>query len=467
MSPDGTIPPEPALSSPSPSANRAELWGWSFAAVVALALAGLYAVLLVLSRTPFLDGILSWPDQFFQKGLVAHVVFSFLVWFLAVFSALALQAGDEAAAPSDKPETLIRFFGRAALTGTGLGMILILISPFIGGGEPSLNNYVPVIINPLYYTGLILVGLGTLTIVLRMLVQVGRAEEPAEPATFLLVTAGIVFLASLAGVLMAYFQLGPSTVDHSYNESLFWGGGHLLQVMNLAFVFVVWDRLGREGVIGGFIGPRWAQAVSLALIAITAIGLSFFGLFGTNGDEFREAFTTLQFAFAVPILMVAWALLPRLMRAARLGIMRDPAGLALITSIVVFAVGAAFGIFVDGTDTRTPAHYHGIVGGINIALVGFFYQRILPLLGRPPQRFRLIKFQIWLYAVGQLMFIVGMFAAGGMGASRKTAETSIDLDSVGGIAATAIRDLGGALSILGGILSIIILFKALLRKPAI
>ncbi|MDA0240866.1 MAG: hypothetical protein O3A84_12685, partial [Proteobacteria bacterium] len=336
MSPDGAIPPEPALSSPSPSANRAELWGWSFAGIVALALAGIYAVLLVLSRTPFLEGLLSWPDQFFQKGLVAHVVFSFLVWFLAVFSALALQAGDVTADPSEEPGVLIRFSGRAALAATGLGMILILLSPFIGGGEPSLNNYVPVIINPLYYAGLILIGLGTLTIVLRMLIQVSRAPDPAEPATFLLVTAGIVFLASLAGVLMAYFQLGPSTVDHAYNESLFWGGGHLLQVMNLAFVFVVWDRLGRDSVIGAFIWPRWAQAISLALIAITAIGLSFFGLFGINGDEFREAFTTLQYAFAVPILMVAAALAPRLIRAAKRGIRRDPAGLALITSIVVF-----------------------------------------------------------------------------------------------------------------------------------
>lgn len=466
MSPDGTIPTKPAIPPLSAPVNRAELWGWSLAGVFALALAGLFAVLLVLSRTPFLEGVLSWPDQFFQKGLVAHVVLSFVVWFLAVFSALALQAGDEAGGPSDAPTGMTRWAGRFALSMTSLGMALILISPFIDGGEPSLNNYIPVIINPPYYVGLILVGAGTLTMVLRVLVQVGRSSAPIDPATFLLVTAGIIFIASLAGIFVAYMQIDSSSVDHSYNETLFWGGGHLLQIMNLGLVFFVWDRLGRDSVIGPVVDSRTAHIIGVVLIVIAAIGVSFFGLFGVEGDQFRGAFTTLQYAFGVPILIMAAILRPKLLRATKRSLIQNPASLALVTSITIFAVGAAFGIFVDGADTRTPAHYHGIVGGMNVALVGLFYQRILPLLGRPPQRFRLIKVQIWLYAVGQLMFVVGMFAAGGMGAGRKIAETSIDLETAGALAATAVRDLGGALSIIGGVLFIFIMVKALFRRAA-
>ena len=68
--------------------SRRQLWQWSTLAVVSLAFAGLFAVLLVLSRAPGTSELVPWPENFFQKGLITHVALSFAVWFLAVFGAL-------------------------------------------------------------------------------------------------------------------------------------------------------------------------------------------------------------------------------------------------------------------------------------------------------------------------------------------------------------------------------------------
>ncbi|MEQ9448494.1 MAG: hypothetical protein RLN70_06225, partial [Rhodospirillaceae bacterium] len=59
-----------------------ELRGWVILPLAALALAGFMALLLALSRMPGAEVFLPWIGQsFFQKGLVAHVTFAFVVWY--------------------------------------------------------------------------------------------------------------------------------------------------------------------------------------------------------------------------------------------------------------------------------------------------------------------------------------------------------------------------------------------------
>ena len=62
-----------------------ELRAWGFLAMVSLGVAGLFALLLALSRVPGAEDMIPWPIQFFEKGLVIHVVLSFVVWFLSLF----------------------------------------------------------------------------------------------------------------------------------------------------------------------------------------------------------------------------------------------------------------------------------------------------------------------------------------------------------------------------------------------
>src|ERR1700761_1103360 len=74
------------------SAVQRELVGWAWVAVGALAVAGLFALLLALSRIPGMEKTPFWPVAFSYKGLVIPVVFSLVIWLQAVFSFLVSGA---------------------------------------------------------------------------------------------------------------------------------------------------------------------------------------------------------------------------------------------------------------------------------------------------------------------------------------------------------------------------------------
>ena len=68
---------------PVPDSNARRITtGWLFLGLTALVIGGLFAILIVLSRTPFFQEIIPWID-FFHTALVVHVDLTVLVWFLA------------------------------------------------------------------------------------------------------------------------------------------------------------------------------------------------------------------------------------------------------------------------------------------------------------------------------------------------------------------------------------------------
>jgi hypothetical protein len=272
-------------------------------------------------------------------------------------------------------------------------------------------------------------------------------------------SAVFIYIVALVAFIIAESQLGNQPVSHDYNERLLWGGGHLLQFLNVALLLVAWSYLAN--IIGANAPYRWA---SLWLVIAGLAGLSFYVFWTVMDERQTQAFTDLQYALGPPVIIFAAGVLPILGQQLKNFRWQDPAMLSLWTSIVVFAAGGVLGFFVDGTDTRTPAHYHGVIAGINLAFVGLFYAVFLPKLGRAVPAGKLVTSQIILYAVGQFLFIVGMFIAGGMGAARKVMGTAIDMDQSIAVAAAGIRDFGGGLAIIGGLIFIYIVLKALLRK---
>ena len=77
----------PSLSS---GVAQRELRNWSLIALGALAIAGVFALLLAISRIPGADKLFPWPVAFYEKSLIIHVVFSFVVWFLAAANGPAI-----------------------------------------------------------------------------------------------------------------------------------------------------------------------------------------------------------------------------------------------------------------------------------------------------------------------------------------------------------------------------------------
>jgi heme/copper-type cytochrome/quinol oxidase subunit 1 len=123
------------------------------------------------------------------------------------------------------------------------------------------------------------------------------------------------------------------------------------------------------------------------------------------------------------------------------------------------------GLFVDGGDTCTPAHYHGVIAGVTLAVMGTFWSVILPLLGRAAASPRLVRLQIHLFAWGQLAACIGLFIAGGHGAPRKTAGDAQALVEIGAKIGMGLNGLGGLVAVAGGILFVWMMAQALLRPP--
>ena len=103
---------------------RRALSGWLLLALGSLAVAGGLALLLALARTPGVQDWLPWPwASFFRKALVAHVVFAFVVWYMAMLGGLAAAA---------RPGSATSLLGLALATA---GAVLLLVPTLTNQGR--------------------------------------------------------------------------------------------------------------------------------------------------------------------------------------------------------------------------------------------------------------------------------------------------------------------------------------------
>jgi heme/copper-type cytochrome/quinol oxidase subunit 1 len=136
---------------------------------------------------------------------------------------------------------------------------------------------------------------------------------------------------------------------------------------------------------------------------------------------------------------------------------------SLIASIVLFASGGVIGVFIAGSNVRIPAHYHGCIVGVTLALMGLVYH-LLPQLGYGAPVGRMATLQPTLYGAGQLMHILGLVWSGGYGVQRKVAGAEQVLRSTSEVAGMGLMGLGGLIAIIGGLLFVVVVVKAM-RQP--
>jgi hypothetical protein len=450
----GTGSPTASLS----PALRRELHGWALLAIGSLAAAGALALLLVLSRVPQTQVLLPWSWQsFFYTALVTHVILSFVVWFLAVlgaFTVLVTAAGTTVAPRWG-------WLGPLGLALSVAGTVLLVVPALLNIGEPSLNNYVPVVVHPLYYLGLALVAVGVALAVVRLLANPGGLGSCGG---FAVGVAGICYLIALVCFALAGVSL-PAGIDlQTLNERLFWGGGHILQFVNTALMLAAWTVVA-ERVLGESPVPAPLFRLVLGSMVVFALaGPVFYGLFDVLGLEQRLAFTgLLWYGLSVPPVVVGVGLALLLIRR-RAGLAGSAAMQGLALSLGVFLVGGVMGFFLGASDARTPSHYHAAIGGVNLAFMVLFVAVILPALGREV-RASVAGRPFHLYGWGQLVFSLGMFTAGAAGVPRKTMGAAAQgIDSSLKAVAMGVYGLGGVAAVAGGVLFIVVVLSYLLAR---
>lgn len=439
---------------------EAELRSWALLAAGALAIAGLFAFLLALSRLPGIETVIRWPLDFFSKGLVVHVVFSLVVWFLAVFAFLVAFATREAA----RGPLRLAGLGRLGLGLVSMALGLLLVPAFHETTTATLNNYVPVIVHPGYYAGLVLLALGILAPVVRLVANLPRRLGAIGDLPFAMAMGSVVYAVALvcfAGALGNLWGAEPSSMMH---EQLFWGGGHVLQFLYCLLMLTAWYLLARASLGADIVDPDIFR-LATALIAVFALpALVFTFAFEPFAMKQMEAFRRLQFVLALPSLLVAFGGAVAVARARRKGPLPwgRPAFLALVLSPVVFGAGGVMGLLIAGADTRTPAHYHAVIAGVTIACMGLMLTCCLPALHRPvAAAARRVKIQLALFAGGQLTASLGLFLAGGYGAPRKTPSGLASIAD-GAVVGMYLHGIGALFAVIGGAWFVALALRALL-----
>ena len=434
------------------SARRELARAWLWLGLVSLIGSGVFAVLLVFSRTPYLKDLFGVAD-FFHVALVVHVDLSVLVWFVAI-AGMVWSINSSARAMA---------WGWLALWGCAAGAALMSLAPFFGGGEPIMANYIPVLNGAVFLGGLLIFGACFGMLVLRSLVlapALGIAFDGSGALRFGLNAAAV----SAAVALMAFAwscAVVPATLEgKAYYEILFWGGGHALQFTWTLLMLVAWIWL--IGACGARVqlSPRIALLMFLLALVCVFVTPYAYLAYGVATVEHRQLLTwSMRFGGGLAILPMSLVVLLALRPAPGLARETLPLRSALIASVVLFGVGGVIGIFISGSNVKIPAHYHGSIVGVTLALMGLVYH-LLPQLGYAAPAGRLATWQPALYGAGQLMHILGLVWSGGYGVQRKVAGAEQVLRTGGEIAGMGLMGLGGGIAIVGGLLFVVVVIRA-------
>ncbi len=425
---------------------------WLMLGLASLVGAGIFSLLLVLARTPAIQEWLPFID-FFRVALVVHVDLSVLIWLLSMAGVLWALSTDR-----DLP-VWDRFSFTLAVGGTAI----VIISPFVGAADPLMNNYVPVLRHPVFYTGLGLFTAGVLSHLLRSAMTFTGLKTQLDGAAALQVGTKLAAITAFVaiGAFSASFGGIPQDMEgQAYFEFLFWGGGHVLQFTHTLLMMVVWVLLASNSGCRFTLTPRLTLTFFLlmALPVITVPFLYFAHDIVSPGH--RLAFTELMKYGGLSSLPIGMAIVASLWKADK------PEGegrylrSALLSSLVLFTVGGVIGFMIAGLDIVIPAHYHGSTVGVTIAFMGLCYY-LLPRLGFAEPPARLAYWQPIIYSGGQILHILGLAWTGGYGVQRKTAGLAQGLERASEVAGMGLMGLGGLISVIGGLLFLVVAYKSI------
>jgi len=212
------------------------------------------------------------------------------------------------------------------------------------------------------------------------------------------------------------------------------------------------------------ISPRVALFLfGIGLLSIFITPLVYYAYDVTDVSH-RQMFTMLMsFGGSLAVFPLSMAMLFALFQKKTDSPKSSSAYTALLTSLLLFGIGGLMGFMIDGNNVKIPAHYHGCIVGVSLALMGLSYQ-LLSALGFSRVNFKLSKIQLWIYASGQFLHISGLVWSGGYGVERKVAGAAQGLDSIERIAGMGVMGIGGLLSAIGGFMFIVIVLKAMINK---
>ncbi len=455
---------------------------WLLIGLTCLALSGLLALLLAISRMPWLAAWFSDP-LFFRRTLVVHVDLGVTVWFTAFPLALSYYCTSRFHI-EDQAKKLSNALPAFASILSILGILLFALDGMAGSATPLLSNYIPMISSPgfaagiaLYFLGIALQFAYLLLIVWPKMPQFWLKPALQVGTSFML----LAFITLLADTL----RTDRGLLEAAFYEVAFWGGGHLLQNASAIFMVISWCLLlgrSQDDELNPLLSVRqvrWLSAwlglplVGGATLLFLGPNFSFQGSWMSNDLSFhsRDLYTQLmRFGIFPPVLVLLGLLLPQVkiqLRKFTWGSSQHTLLLAFLLSSGMILFGFAYGFTIRGQDLRIPGHYHASLGAVSLAYtslslclaasVGWVHEA-------QALSSRLARAFIWNYGLGQWMHATGLLTAGFLGLSRKVYGTEQKVTHALAPMAMGFMGLGSLVAVIGAALLFITLYRFRIEK---
>lgn len=431
---------------PNCKSGQRNVLSWMILALFAIAAAGVYSVLPFVLRTPLFAKFIDL-NNFFKISLVVHVDLAVLIWFLASLSALLSLVTKNS-------------FYQIANFGfwvAAFATLLITISPFVPG-EAVLNNYIPILHNICFIVGIALFLSAILLQAILTICSYSQIKNNLIKLTIYF--SALIFIFASIAIIIAAIQLKQLVAKRfidliEYYELLFWGAGHMLQFDYVQLLLISWMlviehlKIPLKNVRVKIIAM---QVLNLSLVALAILGYFFYPL---DSSELNIFFTN-HMRYAGGILLISYAIwFTYALYKHYYPINKDTDFTAFYCSLLLIVIGGLIGYLIQGINVTIPAHYHGVIIGITVGIMGMFYA-LIPRFGFRAVNANHACRQLVLYTTGQIIHVVALAVSGGYGALRK--NPGQDLSQKAKIF-MSIMGIGGMLALAGGVYFVVLVIK--------
>jgi hypothetical protein len=334
----------------------------------------------------------------------------------------------------------------------------MVASPFFPDARPLLNNYIPILRQPVFFAGLLLAGTGLALAMLRALATIPWIG--AGPARRTVLMSALIGATAFAVTAWAWAKLPEALEGQGYFELLFWGGGHTLQFQHALLAVLAWCWLAQElGVPPRLTFPEATALLTLAALPVLAVPVLV--VMAPPGSGEHVAWFARLMEFGHPLLLPLLGLAVVALWRARA--VKSPAKSALAASLTLFIAGGVLGYLIRGVNVVIPAHYHGAIVGVTLAFMGLTYV-LLPRLGFGAADGRMARLQPCVYGGGQLLHVLGLAWSGGYGVQRKVAGAEQMLVTLPQKLGMGLMGLGGLIAVIGGVMFVLVCLRAMLSR---
>ncbi len=419
------------------------------AAVVFLAVGGLFGLLVALTRWPAVHML---PPDWFYLALTAHGLDVLLVWIIFFEIALlyfssAVLLNSRLAAPR---------FAWAAFALMLLGAIVTNVAVLRGKSSVMFTSYVPMQAEPAFYLGLILFAVGALIgcCVFFGTLVIAREERTYEGSiplvTFGAMTAAIIAVFTLASgaiilIPTLLWSLGlVNDIDPLMYKLVWWAMGHSSQQINVSAHVAVWYAIAAIVLGARPLSEKVSRMAFLMYILFLQLASAHHMLVEPGlGEEWKVFNTSYAMYLAVLGSMIHGMTVPGSIEAAqrnrgfnkglfewlRKAPWGNPAFAGMFMSLVFFGfIGGISGVVMGVEQINVimhntlyvPGHFHGtVVAGTTLAFMAVTYL-VIPLIFRRELIMKKVaQWQPYVFGIGVAGISVFMMGAGTLGVSRR------------------------------------------------